>query len=242
MKMIKKRNESFRNYIARIKKGILRRMVTSVKERERLERMIGPVGYWHKIQQYQFNFLCTMGLKPYHSLLDIGCGPLSGGLVFIPYLEPGNYAGIDIRSESITEAYIQLAKANLAHKNPFLAVSTTFGRDELLERKYDYIWASQMLYHLDEKQLDTLFQQLSYRLKPGGKFYGDVLDENVNITSSCKWYEFSYYLHSPVLLSDIADKYGLEATCYGRIISFGYPAIGNLQNNYVFELWKKQPA
>ena len=44
------------------------------------------------------------GLKPEHKLLDVGCGPLRGGIKFINYLEPGNYYGVDKRADVIDES------------------------------------------------------------------------------------------------------------------------------------------
>jgi hypothetical protein len=44
---------------------------------------------------YQFEYLLRLGLRERDSLLDIGCGSLRGGRLFIPYLLPGRYHGID---------------------------------------------------------------------------------------------------------------------------------------------------
>ena len=46
----------------------------------RLERLVGPAGIWPHLQQYQFNALTRLGLKPHHSVVDIGCGPLTVGV------------------------------------------------------------------------------------------------------------------------------------------------------------------
>ena len=98
--------------------ALARRVIPSVRERDRLERMIGPLGLWDQIQRYQIGFLKKVGLKPHHRLLDIGCGPLSGGLAFVDFLAPGNYVGVDVSEKAISEGYRQIAKAGLAGKNP----------------------------------------------------------------------------------------------------------------------------
>lgn len=172
--IIPKPGESTIDYLRRMKYGMLRRIVPSVREKHRLAQMVGPVRYWEQIQRYHFSFLTKMGLQPHHTFLDIGCGPLSGGLVLIPYLQSGNYVGIDIRKTSIAEAYVQIAKSDLVMKNPSLVVSDSFGRHELGDRKFDYIWASQVLYHLDNEKIKTCLEQISHRMKPGSRFYGDI--------------------------------------------------------------------
>lgn len=43
----------------------------------------------------QFNLLTTKNLKADHKLLDIGCGSLRGGKLFIPYLKMGQCCAIE---------------------------------------------------------------------------------------------------------------------------------------------------
>jgi hypothetical protein len=42
-----------------------------------------------------FNLLTTLGLRQHHTLLDIGCGSLRAGRLLIPYLNAGNYVGVE---------------------------------------------------------------------------------------------------------------------------------------------------
>lgn len=58
-------------------------------------------GLWHAIGARQFRFMVDEGLEPHHVLLDVACGSLRAGVRFIPYLQPGNYLGIEIRRELI---------------------------------------------------------------------------------------------------------------------------------------------
>jgi hypothetical protein len=65
----------------------------------------GPRGFvgglWHELGELQFKFLVDHGLRPNHVLLDIACGSLRAGIRLIPYLQSGNYLGIDINSSLI---------------------------------------------------------------------------------------------------------------------------------------------
>jgi len=230
--------ESFPEYVRRMKYGVLRRIVPSIREKHRLELMIGPVGYWEQIQKYHFNLMIEMGLKPHHTLMDIGCGPLSGGLVFIPYLQPGHYVGIDIRKESIAEAHIQLAKAGLADRNPFLAVSNTFGREELGDRKFDYIWASQILYHLENEKIKDCFESVAARMKSGSRFYGDIIGYPNKVGPDSYWHEFSFFLHTPDFLEALGERHGLKMTNLGKIEDYGYPSTLSLKTNDLLEFQK----
>jgi hypothetical protein len=42
-----------------------------------------------------FNLLTSLGLRQYHRLIDIGCGSLRNGRLLIPYLNAGNYMGVE---------------------------------------------------------------------------------------------------------------------------------------------------
>lgn len=233
--------QKLRPYFDPIRKawhGALRMVVPSVREQYRLDRMIGPLGYWKEMQEYQLNLLKKMGLKPYHTLLDIGCGPLSGGLAFIPYLDSGHYVGIDIRSNSIAEAHIQVAKAGLADKTPFLAVSSTFGRNELGDLKFDYVWASQIMYHFDPEKIESCLEQVSARLKPDAKFYADIISTPNMVTPDKRWFEFSFYFHSLEHLNTLSKKHGLTMSNLGKIEEFGYPVDWGFKLNYLLEFRK----
>jgi len=222
--------------------GLKRRLFPSIRERYRLECLTGPIGYWDEIQKYQFDFLRKMGLKPHHAILDIGCGPLSGGLSLIPYLQPGRYVGIDVRKEPISEAHNLVAKTGLADRNPLLLVSTTFGRDELGDMRFDYIWASQILYHLDETKLDACFEQVAARMKEGSRFYGDIIGTPNKVKPESRWNGFEFHLHSIDTISALAGKHRLAVKHLGKLLDCGYPDKIALKTSDMLELRPASPG
>ncbi len=169
----------------------LREFIPWMKERHRLELMVGPLGYWDRLQEYQLNLLKSNGLLPNHKLLDIGCGPLQGGIAFIKYLESNNYYGIDIKKEVIEIDKKLTVKNKIAAKKPFLAYSETFGLNEIKDIKFDFMWASQILYYFDEHKINALMEMISLRLKDNGKFLGDIIGP--------KHYEFRLKEHNWIL-------------------------------------------
>ena len=56
---------------------------------------VGPPEDYDLIAAMTFNLLTTLGLRQHHSLLDIGCGSLRIGRLFIPYLNRGKYFGVE---------------------------------------------------------------------------------------------------------------------------------------------------
>src|SRR5687768_5060480 len=52
----------------------------------------------------QFNLLCTLGLRANHNLLDVGCGSLRAGRLFIMYLDENRYFGTEPNEWLIEDA------------------------------------------------------------------------------------------------------------------------------------------
>jgi SAM-dependent methyltransferase len=51
---------------------------------------------WLAIGEMQFAYLRRHGLRPGHTMLEIGCGNLRAGRLFIEYLDEGHYTGVEI--------------------------------------------------------------------------------------------------------------------------------------------------
>ena len=65
---------------------------------------------WLKIGQMQFDYLVSHGLKPDMRMLEIGCGNLRAGRLFIDHLDPGHYYGVDISPEILLAAQDTVAE------------------------------------------------------------------------------------------------------------------------------------
>lgn len=110
-------------------------------------------GLWEEVGQLQFNFLVAQGLKPEHTLLDIACGSLRGGVHFINYLNPGNYLGLDKEQELINRGIEhELGNAQQAEKQPEFVISDCFEFDHF-SKVPDYAIAQSLFTHLVEADI-----------------------------------------------------------------------------------------
>jgi SAM-dependent methyltransferase len=201
------------------------------------ETMVGPVGYWDELQRYQLNVLVGNGLRPAHTLLDLCCGPLQGGMAFIRYLDTGGYVGVDINARNLAAGYRQILDQDLASKNPRLIRSEAFGRDFLGDAKFDFIFVSQTLYLFDDEKMAELLSLASRVLKPGGKFLGDILKPDLHaslIYPDCGW-----LCHTAESLDTIAESQGMTARSLGEISQFRYPGKLSLSSNLMIEFTRK---
>lgn len=117
-------------------------------------------GMWEEIGQLQFNFLVAQGLKPEHTLLDIACGSLRGGVHFINYLNVGNYLGLDKEQELINRGIEQeLGKDEQAEMQPEFVISDGFEFDKF-SKKPDYAIAQSLFTHLVENDIKRCLKNL----------------------------------------------------------------------------------
>lgn len=126
-------------------------------------------GRWDEIGTLQFEYLVAQGMKPEHTMLDVGCGVLRGGLHSIRYLDAGNYYGIDIAPEMIEGARRELAGAGLEAKQPTLRVTDSF--DMSFGRPIDYALALSVFTHIPWNSMYRALSSMAVELRPGGQFF-----------------------------------------------------------------------
>lgn len=151
--------------------------------------MVGPAGLWEKQRKTQISFLKDVGLLPSHTLLDVGCGVLRGGVPLIDYLDKGKYYGFEPSRYRLDEGKLELQDAGLSHKTPHLSTSWPSG-------KFDYVWAFQVVIHMDEGKLDEFLSRV--RLSKNGACYFTIMNEERKpLAGWCEyptvWKKFDYY-------------------------------------------------
>jgi len=229
------RDETWMDYYSRGRYNLLRRILFKYREQHRLESLVGPKNCWQQLQQYQFNILTSLGLRPHHSLLDIGCGPLTAGLKLIPYLGRGNYVGLDISTRPLIEAYRLIAKNLLVERNPRIIHSTTSLKNELKGHQFDYIWMSQLSYHLDNLQMKGLFEATRSMMGPNSVFVFDILAPETILPPDAEWSGFSFHVRPFSFYEEISKEFALFMTKAGTIGDYGYPKRIDLKSNQILK-------
>jgi hypothetical protein len=114
---------------------------------------IGPYQNYDLVGAMQFNLLTYLGLREHHSLLDIGCGSLRAGKLFIPYLLVGNYCGIE-PEEWLLEAGIdkEVGQDLINIKKPMFLHDRTFTLSAF-RRTFDYLIAQSIFSHTSQAQI-----------------------------------------------------------------------------------------
>lgn len=136
-------------------------------------------GLWDEMGKLQFDFLLAQGMKPYHYLLDIGCGSLRGGVRFIAYLEPGHYFGVDKSNELLDAGrMIELVRYELSEKQSTLVQKENFDFSDL-GRQFDYALAQSVFTHLPLNSIIRCVRNVEQVLVPAGRFYATFFENRL---------------------------------------------------------------
>jgi cyclopropane fatty-acyl-phospholipid synthase-like methyltransferase len=125
---------------------------------------VGPPDRYDFMGATQFRLLTSLGLRASHKLLDFGCGSLRSGKLFIPYLNKGNYYGLDPNKWLVEDGIDnELGKDILKIKKPNFSYNDNFKID--FNEKFDFIVAQSIFSHtslnLVKKGLSSIFESLN---------------------------------------------------------------------------------
>jgi SAM-dependent methyltransferase len=217
----------------------LRSFVPVLRRRHQLEAMVGPLGFWNQLQDYQLRVVRELGLRPEDSLLDIGCGPLQGGIAFIRYLNYGCYVGVDHNRAAIDIGRQEISRLRLGEKKPRLIVSHVFGDEQLGSAEFKFIWLSQIFYYFDEPTVLGLFEMAARRLHPDGVMAADIFGPS---SDRSFLRDPQPPAHTANSLDLLARKCGLRVVELGPLSQFGYPKRLGLRHNVLLRITKNGEA
>jgi len=203
----------------KLAKRISSRVKRLYSKEERLESLVGPPGAWKLTEKFPLEFLQSQGLASSDTLLEIGCGVLRVGTHLINYLEPNGYAGVDIRSEVIDISHELVAENKLGSKNPALITSEKFGAEYFQDKRFNYVIAFQVLYHLSDDIVEDCFLEVAKRLSSNSKFYANV---SIGEEADGSWREFPFVKRPFDFYESLGKKYKLKMDILGTLEEFGY--------------------
>jgi SAM-dependent methyltransferase len=128
---------------------------------------VGPAEMYDLMGSSQFSLLCTLGLRENHRLLDIGCGSLRGGRLFIPYLAPGGYTGLEPNKWLVDEAIErQIGHDVLGLKAPTFVHNESFDLSGL--DPFDFVIAQSIASHTGPAMTRALMEAIREGLAASG--------------------------------------------------------------------------
>lgn len=137
---------------------------------------IGAPQTYDVFAHMQFSLMTLLGLREHHTLLDIGCGSLRSGKLFVMYLLPGRYFGIEPEKWLVDEGLEREVGRELAdRKGPRFAFARDFPCESFGE-KFDFILAQSIFSHASRAQIRQCFARARLAMKPTTLFAASFLE------------------------------------------------------------------
>jgi SAM-dependent methyltransferase len=163
-------------------------------------------GMWEEIGRLQFDYLRNDGLRPDHSMLDIGCGTLRGGRHFIAWLDSGKYTGFEVSSNALAEGSRLMQQEGLAGKHASLVLNAGMGlRFEEFKGTFDVLLAQSVFTHLTGPRIEECLANVGRIMHASSRFYFTFLPSSA--PSQFGTENFRYPL---AFFAAAADRYGFE--------------------------------
>jgi SAM-dependent methyltransferase len=155
---------------------------------------------WLKLGQLQFDDLVSHGLKPGMRMLEIGCGNLRAGRLFIDYLDAGDYYGIDISPDILLAAQATLADGGLQHKLPHLTLVQDLKLAFLPAGYFDVVHAHSVFSHSPAEVIEECLAHVGRVMKPDG-FFDFTFDRTTGTEHQVLREDFYYRTETLVALT-----------------------------------------
>ncbi|MFQ5593792.1 MAG: methyltransferase [Anaerolineae bacterium] len=171
---------------------------------------VGSPDVYDILSATQFNLLTFLGLREHHYLLDIGCGSLRAGRLFIPYLLQGRYFGIEPEQWVIEEGIKNHVGEDLARiKQPTFSNDSNFTLTTF-NQQFDFILAQSIFSHAAESQISRCLSEAKEVMNTTAVFVANFAEGEHNYKGS-EWIYPGLVTYTFDYLSRLAEEQGL--TC-----------------------------
>lgn len=181
----------------------------------------------------QLHALRQFGMKPSHSVLDLGCGIGRLATILTQYLDSsGYYFGVDINlggiawcHENIHQRYDNFNFVVVNAKNDHYRHPHEYGRQEFAnadvpipaKRTFDFVAAYSLFTHLQWEDTKRYFDLVSAVMKPGAVFLGSwfLIDDEARaaIVEGKALFSFDLNNSGPVHLLSESGNYSNAIAC-----------------------------
>lgn len=168
----------------------------------------------------QFTLMAALGLREDHTLLDIGCGSLCAGRLFIPYLLPGCYYGIEPEAWLVEDGLRSEVGEELRRlKRPTFRYAGDFSLSAF-KVPFDFMLAQSVLTHVSQTQLDRCLSEVKLALKPEGLMAASFFSNGRDTYDGHDWTYPGFASYPVKFVVESARQHGL--TGYPLIWTNGY--------------------
>lgn len=136
---------------------------------------IGGGENWDAHGDLQRDFLKSRGLKPSHRLLDIGCGTGRLARKVVPYLDRGNYHGVDIAEAAVIAATELSLEERWGERQPTFHIGEIPPPTDV--GTFDFLWSFSVFIHLPQSIMESVMGRAAAVMHPGSQFFWAYVPE-----------------------------------------------------------------
>jgi SAM-dependent methyltransferase len=172
---------------------------------------VGPPTQYDFMGATQFRLLCTLGLRAHHYLLDLGCGSLRSGRLFLSYLDEGRYFGIEPNKWLIEDAISnQVGKDLIELKKPQFDYNSDF-ETNVFSEQFDFIIAQSIFSHTGRDLIAMAMRNIKESLRPNGLLVATFI-EGIKDYDGNGWVYPDCVNYRPNTIKRFAEEIGLFAS------------------------------
>lgn len=152
-----------------------------------------------------FSKLVNKGIRPGDTFVDLGCGTLRVGALFIEFLEADRYIGLDIDERILATGRSQLPTELIESKRPVLEVISPESLSRAAARQPRWVCSKGVLQHVPPEEINEYFENLSHLIHAGatGFIYVRIAKESRRLSPKT-------WLHEFADLDLAAKRYGMR--------------------------------
>ncbi len=168
---------------------------------------VGPAmaigGDWEDHGPLQLRFLHDKGMRPESKLLDFGCGTGRFSRHAVPWLDKGNYTGMDISLLALDHAKKLSHTEGWIKRLPvFILGAGSFG--PVIHVPFDYVWMHSVFTHLPAELIVNLLTELNEM--QFGEFYFTYKKRDYPQRTGLKQFGYPF-----TFFENVAHQVGLAA-------------------------------
>lgn len=177
---------------------------------EHYRAYVGPPEDYDLISAMVFNLLTCCGLRQHHRVLDIGCGSLRVGRLLIPYLNPGNYVGVEPNQWLVRDGILnEVGNELIAIKQPTFSYATSL-REFHQPLSLDFAVAQSIFSHCSATLISQWLHEVAQHLDNTGALFATFLPSDEDYSGEESWIYPGCVRYRPETLEQLAARAGLN--------------------------------
>ncbi len=182
---------------------------------------VGPPGVYDLVGAIQFEAMLALGLREYHSLLEVGCGSLRAGRLFLPYLLPDRYYAVEPNFKFLNDGMEAHFGGSIYKKGLFRSRQSSIMKTKRprfyqnnkfdfrhFGQSFDYVLAQSILSHTGNAETELFMREISRVINDQSVVFFTFIKGD-NDTKEDGWFYPKCVTYTADFMKSLASKYSM---------------------------------